>query len=141
MTTHPNSTTLALTGQSIRETASSVTSAVARMLAHTHAAFMPNPKWQHLALPFGSFLLCRWQGICTPGKPLTRRPGKGAYRLVRRCQSSGNSSTSSMRRRYCTPEVPPVPRLNPMTRSTVVTWLNRQRRKQSSKSTSFSASS
>ena len=30
---------------------------------------------------------------------------------------------------YRTPEVPPVPRLKPMTRSTVVTWLKRQRRK------------
>ena len=46
-----------------------------------------------------------------------------------RCHSSGKSSTFSIRRRYSTPAVPPVPRLNPITRSTVVTWLNRQRRK------------
>ncbi len=59
MTAPPKSSPLALTGQGIRATASSVTSVVARTLAHTHAAFMPNPKWQHLALPFGSFLLCR----------------------------------------------------------------------------------
>jgi hypothetical protein len=43
----------------IRATASSMKSAAARMLAHTHAAFMQIPKWQHFALPFGSLLLCR----------------------------------------------------------------------------------
>ena len=47
----------------------------------------------------------------------------------RRFQSSGKSSTSSILRRYFTPLVPPVPRLKPMMRSTVVTWLKRQRRK------------
>ena len=60
-------------------------------------------------------------------------PGQGCiahrHNSPRKCHSSGNSSTSSIRRRYCTPEVPPVPRLKPITRSTVVTWLNRQRRK------------
>ncbi len=55
--------------------------------------------------------------------------GAVGHNSVRSAQSSGKSSTSSMRRRYCTPEVPPVPRLTPITRSTVVTWLNRQRRK------------
>jgi len=50
---------LALTGQSIRATASYVTSAVARMLVHAYAAILLTPKWQHFALPFGSLLLCR----------------------------------------------------------------------------------
>jgi hypothetical protein len=43
----------------IRATASSVISAVARMLALAHAAISLTPKWQHFALPFGSLLLCR----------------------------------------------------------------------------------
>ncbi len=50
---------LALTGQSIRATASSVKSAAARMLAHIHATIAAPPKWQHFALPFGPLLLCR----------------------------------------------------------------------------------
>jgi hypothetical protein len=50
---------LALTGQSIRATASSRKSAVARMLALSHAAISPTPKCQHFALPFGALLLCR----------------------------------------------------------------------------------
>ncbi len=58
-----------------------------------------------------------------------RHPDDPTYRTVLTCHNSGNSTTSSMRRKYGTPPVPPVPRLNPMTRSTVVTWLNRQRRK------------
>ena len=63
---------------------------------------------------------------------LARAPARtsgGRYNSVRTCHNSGNSSTSSIRRRYATPTVPPVPRFSPMTRSTVVTWLNRQRRK------------
>jgi len=40
---------------------------------------------------------------------------------VRRCKSSGNISVSSMHSRYAIPAVPPVPRLSPITRSTVVT--------------------
>jgi hypothetical protein len=54
--------------------------------------------------------------------------GDGIARRVRRaqssvltCQSSGKRTTSSIRRRYATPDVPPVPRLKPITRSTVVT--------------------
>ena len=64
-----------------------------------------------------------------------------AQSSVRARQSSGKSTTSSNRLRYETPEVPPVPRLKPMTRSTVVAWRNRHWRKASSRSTSFSASS
>lgn len=55
--------------------------------------------------------------------------GAAVHRSPRSFHNSGNSSTSSILRRYATPEVPPVPRLTPITRSTVVTWLNRQRRK------------
>ncbi len=50
---------LALTGQSIRATASYMTSAAARMLALVYTLIIPTPKWQHFALPFGSLLLCR----------------------------------------------------------------------------------
>jgi len=50
---------LALTVQSIRTTASYITSAAARMLALVFTLIIPNPKWQHFALPFGSLLLCR----------------------------------------------------------------------------------
>src|SRR6185503_14400247 len=63
------------------------------------------------------------------------------YSSVRARQSSGKRTTSSSRRRYATPEVPPVPRLNPITRSTVVAWRKRHWRNASSRSTSFSASS
>lgn len=64
-----------------------------------------------------------------------------AQRSVRACHSSGNSSVSSMRRRYGTPAVPPVPVLPPMMRDTVCMWRKRQCRKASSRSTSSSASS
>lgn len=50
---------LALPGQSIRATASYMTSAAARMLALADTLITPAPKWQHFALPFGSLLLCR----------------------------------------------------------------------------------
>lgn len=50
---------LALTGQSIRATASYMTSAAARMLALVWTLIITAPKWQHFALPFGPILLCR----------------------------------------------------------------------------------
>ena len=56
---NPDRHRLALTGQSIRATASYMTSAAARMLALVYALVIINPKWQHFALPFGSLLLCR----------------------------------------------------------------------------------
>ena len=63
------------------------------------------------------------------------------HSAVRALQSSGNNTTSSMPRRYPTPDVPPVPRFQPMMRSTVVAWRKRHCRNASSRSTSFSASS
>src|SRR6185369_3558650 len=57
---------------------------------------------------------------------------------VRTSRSSGNSACSSVLRRNATPAVPPVPRLKPITRSTVLTWRKRQSWKFSSRSTSFS---
>ena len=50
---------LPLTGQSIRATASYMTSAAARMLAHAYPDITLIPKRQHFALPFGSLWLCR----------------------------------------------------------------------------------
>src|SRR5262249_24768249 len=64
----------------------------------------------------------------------------GDQRSVRSFQISGNSTTSSILRRYPTQLVPPVPRLKPMMRSTVVTWRKRQRRNASSTSVSSSPS-
>ncbi len=65
------------------------------------------------------------QRSCAKGKnwPARRRDGGrvGRYSVVRTCQSSGNSTTSSILRRYGAPLVPPVPCLKPMMRSTVVT--------------------
>ena len=56
--------------------------------------------------------------------------GAEPERVIQTLRQRGIPSTrASMRLRYSTPPVPPVPRLNPITRSTVVTWLNRQRRK------------
>jgi len=50
---------LALTGHSIRATASYMTSAAARMLAYGCTLITPPSMWQHFALPFGPILLCR----------------------------------------------------------------------------------
>lgn len=73
-------------------------------------------------------------------RPEAQRAG-GASRMkaqstVRTCHSSGNSTTSSILRRYGAPAVPP---LKPMMRSTVVTCRKRHCRNASSRSTSSSA--
>jgi len=52
--------------------------------------------------------------------------------------SSGKKRTSSARVRNATPELPPVPGLCPMIRSTVFRWRKRQSWNDSSMSTSFS---
>ena len=56
-------------------------------------------------------------------------------------KSSGKKPFLSTDSRYGTPAVPPVPRLKPMIRSTVLRCAKRQRWKWYSRSTSFSASS
>jgi hypothetical protein len=62
-------------------------------------------------------------------RALVQRRGALSYISVRTFHNSGNSTTSSIRLKYDTPDVPPVPLFSPITRSTVVTWLKRQRRK------------
>ena len=49
-----------------------------------------------------------------------------AHNTALTVSSSGKNTWSMTRARYGTPAVPPVPRLNPITRSTVLRWPNRQ---------------
>ncbi len=64
---------------------------------------------------------CRAKGRRRPARRRDARARGVRYSVVRTCQSSGNSTTSSILRRYGAPLVPPVPCLKPMMRSTVVT--------------------
>lgn len=82
---------------------------------------------------------CRAKGRRRPARRRDARARGVRYSVVRTCQSSGNSTTSSILRRYGAPLVPPVPCLKPMMRSTVVTWRKRHWRNASSRSTSSSA--
>ena len=65
----------------------------------------------------------------------------GPHSSVRNSHNSGKNARSSALLRKPTPEEPPLPRLNPMIRSTVFMWRKRHCWKRSSMSTSFSASS
>jgi|SRR5271163_3978462 len=78
----------------------------------------------------GAFHASRLIGRCLPkAGAYTTLSASALYNAVLTFHNSGNSTTSSIRLKYETPEVPPVPRFSPITRSTVVTWLKRQRRK------------
>lgn len=77
-----------------------------------------------------AFHASRLIGRCLPkAAAYTILSASALYNAVLTFHNSGNSTTSSIRLKYETPEVPPVPRFSPITRSTVVTWLKRQRRK------------
>src|SRR5690606_9794375 len=104
-----------------------------RQRAERVAVEVEHPRGQHemLAVPGDGIGRVERAGFGEAGHQIS----------VLTASSSGKNPFLSTLSRYGTPAVPPVPRLKPMIRSTVLRCPKRQRWKWYSRSTSFSASS